>query len=309
MQYICGTTDIQITKESVVVLGNFDGVHRGHQKLLHKAKVKAKEKNLVAIALSFYPHPTWVLGNHPKPLVMSRQDRKHKIREEGMDVFIEYPFTIEFADISPEFFFKEVLINKLQARVVVVGSNYFFGKNKAGNVENMKVLGEKYDVEIIVVDTVKKDGQIISSTHIRNLINECKMEEAETLLGHPYTVIGTVVHGKKLGRTIGFPTINIIADPDRIHPPNGVYATTVKVYNHIYMGITNVGYNPTVGSSMKMIETHIIDFSGEIYGQEVEVAFHKFIRPEKKFNNVEELSRQIGIDTEVGRIFLNEHMK
>lgn len=309
MQYICGTTDIQITRESVVVLGNFDGVHKGHQKLLHEAIAKAKTNNLIAIALSFYPHPTWVLGNHPKPLVMSRQDRKHQIKEEGMDVFIEYPFTIDFSDISPETFFKEVLVDKLHARAVVVGSNYFFGKNKVGNATYMRTLGEKYDVEILVVDTVKQDGHVISSTHIRHLISQGDMEEAENFLGHPYTVVGTVVHGKKLGRTIGFPTINMIADPDRIHPPNGVYATTVKVYNQYYMGITNVGYNPTVGSDYKMIETHIIDFSGEIYGEQVEVSFHKFIRSEKKFNNVDELSRQIARDTEVGKNFLAAHMK
>lgn len=309
MRYICGSTDIQITGESVVVLGNFDGVHKGHQRLLHEAKQQARDKHLLAIALSFYPHPTWVLGNNPKPLVMSRQDRKHQMKIEGMDVFIEYPFTIEFSHISPEVFFKNVLLKELHAKVVVVGSNYFFGKNKIGNAEYMQELGQKYNVEILVVDTVKKDGQIISSTHIRQLISEGKMEQAESFLGHPYIVIGTVVHGKKLGRTIGFPTINMIAEPSRIHPPNGVYATTVKVYNQEYMGITNVGYNPTVGSKNKMIETHILNFSGEIYGEEVEVAFHKFIRPEKKFNNVEELSQQIAKDTEIGKNFLAMHMK
>lgn len=309
MRYICGSTDIQITGESVVVLGNFDGVHKGHQRLLHEAKQQARDKDLLAIALSFYPHPTWVLGNNPKPLVMSRQDRKHQMKIEGMDVFIEYPFTIEFSHISPEVFFKNVLVEELHAKVVVVGSNYFFGKNKIGNAKYMQELGQKYNVEILVVDTVKKDGQIISSTHIRQLISEGKMEQAESFLGHPYMVIGTVVHGKKLGRTIGFPTINMIAEPSRIHPPNGVYATTVKVYNQEYMGITNVGYNPTVGSTNKMIETHILNFSGEIYGEEVEVAFHKFIRPEKKFNNVEELSQQIAKDTEIGQNFLAMHMK
>ncbi|MEF9958439.1 MAG: bifunctional riboflavin kinase/FAD synthetase [Niameybacter sp.] len=309
MQYKCGETTLELEKESVVVLGNFDGVHKGHQKLLQEAKRLAKEKHLLAVALSFYPHPTWVLGNQPKPLVMSRQDRKHRIKEEGMDVFIEYPFNNAFASISPEQFFKEVLLDKLHVHAIVIGSNYFFGKGKTGNVACMRALGEKYDVEIIVVDTVKIEGEVISSTHIRRLISEGKMEESKELLGHPYTVVGTVVHGRKIGRTIGFPTLNMIADPDRIHPPNGVYATTVKVYNHQYMGITNVGYNPTVGGSMKMIETHLMDFEGDLYGAEIEVSFHRFIRAERKFENIEALSRQIATDTEQVRIFLRNMQK
>lgn len=309
MQYICGETTFELERESVVALGNFDGVHKGHQKLLQRAVSLAKEKNILAVALSFYPHPTWVLGNNPKPLVMSRQDRKHQIKEEGVDVFIEYPFTVEFAAISPEVFFKEIIVEKLHAKAVVIGSNYFFGKGKAGNVECMRKLGEKYDVEILVVDIVKIDGKVISSTNIRTLISEGKMEEVKELLGHPYSVIGTVIHGKKLGRTIGFPTLNIIADPDRIHPPNGVYATTVKVYNSTYWGITNIGYNPTVGGQTKMIETHLMDYEGNLYGEKIEVAFHHYIRSEKKFNDVEMLSRQISTDTELARIFLSNMTK
>lgn len=309
MQYICGETTFGLERESVVALGNFDGVHKGHQKLLQRVTRLAKEKNFLAVALSFYPHPTWVLGNNPKPLVMSRQDRKHWIKEEGVDIFIEYPFTVEFAAISPEVFFKEILVEKLHAKAVVIGSNYFFGKGKAGNVECMRKLGEKYDVEIQVVDIVKIDGKVISSTNIRSLISEGKMEEANELLGRPYSVIGTVIHGKKLGRTIGFPTLNIIADSDRIHPPNGVYATTVKVYNDTYWGITNIGYNPTVGGQTKMIETHLMDYTGDLYGEEIEVFFHHFIRSEKKFTDVEMLSSQIAADTKKARIFLSNMLK
>lgn len=296
MKYICQETDIKIDEQSVVVLGNFDGVHKGHQKLFTTALNKAKAQGRVAIALSFYPHPTWVLGHHPKPLIMSRRDRKNKVMSSGMDVFIEYPFTKAFARISPETFFKEVLVDKLNAKVVVVGSNYFFGKDKKGDVSYLRTLGEKYNVEICAVDTVQEDGCVISSTHIRQLIIEGKMEKANELLDHPYTIVGTVVHGRKLGRTIGFPTINLIADPDRVYPPNGVYATKVKVYNQYYVGITNVGYNPTVGNTIKMIETHICDFESTLYGEEVEVAFYHFIRAEKKFNNIEELSAQINQD-------------
>lgn len=309
MQYICGETITGIEKASVVALGNFDGVHKGHQKLLQKATSLAKKKDFLAVALSFYPHPTWVLGNNPKPLVMSRQDRRHQIEKEGIDLFIEYPFTVEFANISPELFFAEILIKKLHAKAVVIGSNYFFGKNKAGNVECMRKLGEKYDVEILVVDIVKIDGQVISSTKIRSLITQGKMEDAKELLGHPYSVMGTVIHGKKLGRTIGFPTLNMEADSDRIYPPNGVYATTVKVYNDTYWGITNIGYNPTVDGKTKMIETHLIDYEGHLYGEQVEISFHHFIRGEKRFDSVAELAHQITIDTELARNFLSNLSK
>ena len=305
MKYTCETTEVMLDHESIVVLGNFDGVHRGHQKLLNVALSKAKSEKRLAVALSFYPHPTWVLGNHPKPLIMSRLDRKHKIKAMGMDVFIEYPFTKAFAAITPEDFFKSILVDKLRAKCVVVGQNYYFGKQKQGDVNYLRVLGEKYDVEIVAVDTVELNQQVISSTHIRGLIQEGKMEAAAEELGHPYTVTGRVVHGKKLGRTMGFPTINIIADPDRIYPPNGVYASKIKVYNQIYLGITNVGYNPTVKNNVKMIETNIFDFDKMIYGEEVEVDFYTFIRSEKKFDSLEALFNQIEKDKGIAKTFFD----
>lgn len=309
MQYICGKSHIQVERNSVVALGNFDGVHRGHQRLLEMALSVAHEKKLLAVALSFYPHPTMVLGKSPKPLVMSRRDRKNKMMEIGMDVFIEYPFTKSFASISPKVFFEEILLDQLHAKTIVVGSNYYFGKDKKGDINFLKMMGDLHEVDICVVDTVEDNGQVISSTHIRELIQQGKMEKAEELLGHPYTIIGSVVHGKKVGRHIGFPTINLIADPDRVYPPNGVYATIVRVCNKLYMGITNIGYNPTVGGQQKMIETHIFDFEQEIYGEEVEVMFYKYIRPEQKFSGIDALSAQIAIDKEKAIIFLRDKLK
>lgn len=309
MQYVCGESNIQIPKNSVVALGNFDGVHRGHQKLLETALQKAKQMELLTIALSFYPHPTMVLGKSPKPLVMSRRDRKNKMTEMGMDVFIEYPFTKDFANISPRTFFEEILMKQLKAKVIVVGSNYYFGKDKEGDTYFLKMMGELHGIDVCILDTVEEDGQVISSTHIRQLIQKGDMKKAEALLGHPYTIIGSVVHGRKLGRTIGFPTINIIADPDRVYPPNGVYATLVKVYNKYFLGITNIGYNPTVGGKQKMVETHLFDFSEDIYGEEVEIMFYHHIRPEEKFSGIEALSEQIRLDKEKARFMLADKLK
>lgn len=298
MQYIYGTTDITQSEESVVVLGNFDGVHRGHQQLFEIGRQSGQKKGLKTIVFSFHPHPTWIIGKHAKPLIMSRRDKKDIVSELKMDLLIEYPFTKEFAAISPEQFFVEIIINKLKAKVLVIGSNYYFGKGKQGDSDYMCKLGEHYNVDVRVVDTIKMDGKMISSSRIRELISQGNIQMANELLGHPYTIVGNVVQGKQLGRTIGFPTINIIADPDRIYPPNGVYATKVKVYNHEYMGMTNIGYNPTVNGTRKMIETHILGFDQDLYGQEVKMYFYDYIRHEQKFDSVQVLAKQIERDRE-----------
>lgn len=304
MQYIYDTAEITRHEESVVVLGNFDGVHKGHQQLFKVARIEANKRGLDSVVFSFYPHPTWVIGKHPKSLLMSRRDKKLMVEHLGMDVLVEYPFTKDFASISPEEFFKEILIKKLKARVLVVGSNYYFGKDKAGNPESLQQLGLEYDVEVRVVEAVMENHQMISSSQIRKFILDGEIESANEMLGHPYMIVGNVVQGKQLGRTLGFPTLNLIADPDRVYPPNGVYATKVKVYSKTYLGMTNIGYNPTVNGEIKMIETHLFDFNQNIYGQSVEVDFYHFIRPEQKFENVEALQEQLCKDqTKILKIF------
>ena len=306
MQYIYGTADIMRQEDCVVVLGNFDGVHKGHQRLFQVAKDRAKANGLETVVFSFYPHPTWVIGDNRKALIMSRRDKKQVIGEMGIDELIEYPFTKTFAAISPETFFVDILMKRLKAKILVVGSNYYFGKGKTGTPNFLRQLGEKYNIEVCIVDAVKIGGSMISSSSIRKLILEGNMEQANEMLGHPYMVVGNVVQGKQLGRTIGFPTINLIADPDRVYPPNGVYATFVKVYNKVYMGMTNIGINPTVLGQKKMIETHIFNYDADIYGEAVEIYFYHFIRPEQKFKDVETLKVQIEKDKcQVEKIFAN----
>ncbi|MDF2612643.1 MAG: riboflavin biosynthesis protein RibF [Clostridia bacterium] len=303
MQYIYGTTDIEQKENSIVVLGNFDGVHIGHQKLFELAREKAKENRLQIVVFSFYPHPSWVIGGSPKSLLMSRRDKEETIKTLQIDTLIEYPFTREFASISAERFFVDILISKLKAKVIIIGSNYYFGRGKEGNQKYLYELGQKYDVQVCVVDAVKIDGKIVSSSAIRDLITEGELETANRLLGHTYSIIGTVVRGKMLGRTIGFPTVNIKAESDRIYPPKGVYATKIQVYNREYLGMTNIGYNPTVNGSHKMIETHIFGFDEELYGEEVRVYFYSYIRAEKKFSNVTLLAEQIQKDKQQVQMF------
>lgn len=301
MQYIYGTKNIKLIQKSVVILGNFDGVHLGHQKLFKVAKDIAKERGLQTVAFSFYPHPTWVLGNSPKPLLMSRIEKKNKIEELGIDVYVEYPFNLEISQIQPLDFITDVLLEKLNAQVVVIGSNYFFGKDKQGNAIYMKQMTKEYGFEVVALQEVRKDNIVVSSTFIRDLILNGKIDIAMSLLGQPYTVRGTIVLGKQLGRTLGFPTINIIPDIVKVLPPNGVYITKLWLLNKEYYGLTNIGYNPTVNGKTKMVETHVFDFTEDVYGKEVKIEFLDYIRPEIKFNSLRELVEQINKDKEFAK--------
>lgn len=296
MQYIYGATEVTRAGGSVVILGNFDGVHKGHQRLFEIAKEEAMKEHLTTVVFSFYPHPTWIIGDNKKSLLMSRRDKKKLIESLGIDVLVEYPFTKEFARISAETFVRELLVKQLKAKVLVIGSNYFFGRDKEGDPHFLTKIGKQYGIKVHVVEAVVQNGSMISSTHIRELIREGRIEEAREMLGHPYMIVGEVIKGKQLGRTIGFPTANLEADPYRVYPPKGVYATKVKVYSNVYMGMTNIGVNPTVCGKKKMIETHLLDFNYNLYGQEIEIDFYKYIRPEIKFDNIKALKEQMMSD-------------
>ena len=293
MQYISEPSRIERDKPSVVALGNFDGVHRGHQKLFKLAKEESQRLNIETIVFSFYPHPTWVVGGKKKSLIMSQEEKRNIIESIGIDVLIEYPFTKDFANMPPEEFFVNILVNKLHTKVLVVGSNYYFGKGKQGGVELLKELGERYNVKVVIVDAVLEGDEIISSSRIRKLISSGNIEMANKLAGYPYSVSGTIVKGNQLGRKLGFPTINIMTEEHRAYPPNGVYATKVYIDQKQYLGITNIGYAPTVDVEVKRIETYIYDFNEDVYGKHAKVEFYKFIRPERKFNGIEELKCEV----------------
>ena len=280
MQYIYGTTNIKLLEGTIVILGNFDGVHIGHQELFQIAKSVGKTKGLKTVLFSFFPHPTWILGTNPKPLLMSREEKKDKIEKLGIDIYVEYPFSVGFSQISAKAFITEILLKKLNGKAVVIGANYFFGKNKQGNVAYMHKLGQKYNFDVFVVNEIKEDETTVSSTYIRDLILNGEIAKANQLLGHLYKVKGIVTKGKQLGRTLGFPTINIIPDMAKIVPPNGVYITKVWLRGKMYNGIANVGFNPTVNGDVKKVETYIFDFSENVYGEEASIGFIKYIRPE-----------------------------
>ena len=296
MEHINGVENIKLKEESVVILGNFDGIHLGHQKLFEEAKQIAHEKGLKTVLFSFFPHPTWVLGNNPKSLLMSREEKKDRIKELGIDIYIEYPFSAEFAQMSGEDFVTKILLEKLNCKIVSIGKNYFFGQNQEGDVAYMRALARKYNFEVLVVEELRKNDKTVSSTLIRQLVEDGEIDLANQLIGQAYKLRGTIIKGKQLGRTLGFPTVNLIPDPIKVLPPNGVYITKAHLLGKVYYGLTNIGFNPTVDGNEKKAETFIFDFCSDVYGEEITIEIIKHIRPEIKFNSLVELTTQMNKD-------------
>jgi riboflavin kinase/FMN adenylyltransferase len=303
MDYIEGN-DIVLDKFTAITLGNFDGIHLGHRKLIDTVKQYAGENDMLSVVCSFLPHPKLVFKDQENfALILTPQEKYERIAKMGVDCYINFLFTEKFANISAEQFAEKYLFQQLKCKIVVVGEDYTFGSHKKGTPELLKKIGAKYDAKVITIPKVMIDGQLVSSSRIRSLLEKSELEQANELLHEPYSIIGTVVEGKKLGRTLGFPTLNILADPIKLFPSNGVYATRTLYSGITYNSVTNIGYNPTVDGKVKTIETNVLDFNQFVYGQTIEVQFLKFFRPEKAFNSVDELKLQIDSDSLKARAY------
>ncbi len=297
----------KIKENTSITIGNFDGVHKAHKKLIEMAIGcgKSFDGGLKTLVLSFYPHPVaFFRSGSFKPLVTS-EEKQLLLNQLDVDFFVEFPFE-EVVTVEPEQFFKEILIDKLGCKALTVGEDYRFGKNRAGDINLLKQLGEKYGVTVNVMSDIYYEGRRISSTAIRECIEKKDFELAEKMLARPYFAMGKVTSGKSIGRTIGFPTLNISTHEDKLYPSNGVYITTTEHGGYIYKSITNIGVKPTVGENERVIETFLFDFSGnDLYGEEIVVNFHKWVRDEKKFGDVSELKEQIAKDKAVAERFFD----
>jgi riboflavin kinase/FMN adenylyltransferase len=290
------STDFHIDGSSAVTLGNFDGIHIGHQELIKTVEYYSKRDGLTSVMFSFYPHPVAFFDKkHNFQTLLSPQEKMFVAEKLNIDVLVQYPFTRDFASLSPEDFFK-LLVEKTSCKVLVVGENYAFGKNRAGDLKRLTQLGELYGVKVIGISSVNSDGERVSSTRIRGLIAKADMEEVTKLLGKPYIVIGNVEHGDKRGRKMNFPTVNLNPPNEKMLPPDGVYFSKVIYDGRKFDGITNVGTNPTFGENYRRVETHILNFDEEIYGKEVVVGLFKKIRDEVRFENMDKLKAQLEKD-------------
>lgn len=297
-------TDRQIEQNcpTAVTLGNFDGLHMGHRALIGLMKQFAAEEELKSIVFTFSPHPQLYFKRKENfALVMSPEEKKFTVEHLEVDCYIEYPFDETFSAMSPEEFAIGLVFEKLQCKVLVVGENYKFGANQAGDSDLLKDLGAKYGVKVITVPSVLFDDNRVSSSRIRQCLIDKNLELANRMLTVPYFILGEVAKGKKLGRTIGFPTVNIETHPLKLFPPNGVYATTTWYNGNLYHGVTNIGKNPTVNGTFKVVETYLFDFNETVYGEILQTYFFHFIRSEKKFPSVEELRLQMERDADSAR--------
>jgi riboflavin kinase/FMN adenylyltransferase len=295
-------------KNAVISIGNFDGVHIGHQALFHQVIEKAEAINGTSVAMTFEPHPLRVLKqNNLPPLITLYEQKTELIARSGIDVLICVPFTREFAALSAKEFVVDLLINRIGMSAIVVGEDYTFGRNREGNLELLQSMTGQHNFEVIRVDWVqiaKNYPGRISSTRARKLVMEGKVAEVQQLLGRHYQLRGLVTTGRdRGGKLLGFPTANINLH-DELCPKTGVYAVTVECRGQHFQGVANIGYSPTFEDRMFTVEVHILDFNQNIYGQKIKINFVRRIRDEIKFASIEQLSEQIKQDVVEARNIL-----
>jgi len=287
---------------SVVTLGNFDGVHLGHQKIFEKVKEEASKIHGEGVVITFEPHPLKVLAPEKfLPLLTPFRKKMMLIEKTGIKTVFCIEFSLAFSKILPLDFIKNILVEKMKVKKVIIGYNYHFGKEQKGDAQTLKDAGKSFDFEVEIVEPLKVGQTIVSSSKIRDLIQGGEVEEASKLLGRDYLIIGKVVEGAKRGKNLGFPTANLEIS-DELYPKTGVYAVDVEWNHQRFYGVANVGFNPTfVNEQCKKegqfsLEVHILNFKQEIYGEEVQVNFRRRIRDEIRFDSPSLLIRQIQKD-------------
>ena len=292
-------------KSPVVTLGNFDGVHTGHQKVLKALKERARKLKLPSVVYTFEPHPLKVVAPHKSPPLLTTLEEKIRlIKASAIDYLVLARFTKEFASQHPKEFVADVLVRRLKVKEVWVGHDYAFGKRRRGTIEYLKKLGQELGFKIYLVPAYKKRRVIVSSSKIREYIQNGKIKEAAEFLGRPYSVYGKVVKGRNIGKHLGFPTANIETHNELI-PKNGIYAVRVRLNNNTYKGAANIGFAPTFHITKRAVEVHIIGFKKNIYGKKLKMEFIQRLRDEKIFRNTEELAIQIKKDVEKIEKILN----
>lgn len=303
MRLITNTLDFQITEETVVAIGKFDGIHKGHKLLIDKV-LSLKQKGLLSVVFTFDPPPYVLFGGKEQRYITSKEEKRSLFAKMGIDILIEFPLTEKSAAMEPETFVEDVLVGKMHAKAVVAGEDVSFGNKGRGDAALLQKMAQDLDFMVALVEKKRYHGREISSTYVREEILNGNMDQVSEMLGEPYHFIGEVVYGKQLGRTLGMPTANLIVPEDKLLPPSGVYFSRVLFEGKSYRAITNIGTKPTVSQKAQMgVETYIYDYDGNLYGKEIRVELLSFKRPEKKFSGIEELKAQMEQDIAAGAVY------
>jgi riboflavin kinase/FMN adenylyltransferase len=286
-----------------LAIGVFDGVHRGHQAVISTSTSHARSGNGTPLVVTFDPHPVKVLRPNDAPhLLTATQHKIALIRDLGVDHLLVINFDKKFAATPPEKFVEQLVAHSKPLREICVGHEWSFGKDRRGNLDLLKELGARFHFDVVGIPPVKVSGAVVSSTAIRQAVEKGDFATAAVMLGREYTILGTVKAGEKLGKKLGYPTANLSAHSEQF-PPNGVYLAEAWIQGVLYHGVVNLGYRPTVsgGRSERVLEIYLLDFNRDIYGENVEVRFVRYLRPERKFDNLEALVRQIDADVQQAR--------
>ena len=307
MEIIRSLEEIKDIDKTAVALGNFDGVHLGHQELIRETVEQGEADGVKSAVFTFSNHPSNIIPGAKAVKSILTEDRKSEIIESlGVDYLFNVPFTEELMNLEAEDFVKEILVDRLNVKTAFCGFNYQFGARAFGTPEILEIYGKKYGFDVFEMAPFEIDGKVVSSSLIRLLISKGCVNRCEEFMGRNYEVGGEVVVGNRLGRSLGFPTSNLNIDETMVTPPNGVYTTYCDYKGVKYPSITNVGVKPTVGTFEKNIETHIFDFDKELYGKHITVEFLKKMRDEEKFDSLKDLSAQIIKDCEKAKVWFAE---
>ena len=298
MKKINGINDFSINTPSILTLGTFDGVHKGHQKILRKLNSEAKKNKLKSIVLTFFPHPRTVLN--PKStlrLINTIKERTELFEKSKIDILITHPFDKNFSELSPEKFVKEILVEKLNIKKILIGYDHRFGKNRKAGIKDLKKFGLKYDFEVIEIGVQEQNNVSISSTKIRKSIENGNINKAKSYLGYDFSIEGEVIKGNAIGRTIGFPTANLNIEEDyKLVPKRGVYLINTFLDNKKVFGMMNIGVKPTLKIDQETIEVNLFNWDQNLYGKVIKVFTLEYIRDERKFDSIIDLEKQIKLD-------------
>ncbi|RCL65362.1 MAG: bifunctional riboflavin kinase/FAD synthetase [Cryomorphaceae bacterium] len=298
MKKINGINDFSINSPSILTLGTFDGVHKGHQKILRKLNSEAKKNKLKSIVLTFFPHPRTVLN--PKStlrLINTIKERTELFEKSKIDILITHPFDKNFSELSPEKFVKDILVEKLNIKKILIGYDHRFGKNRTAGIEDLKKFGLKYNFEVIEISVQEQNNVSISSTKIRKSIENGNIKKAKSYLGYDFSIEGEVIKGNAIGRTIGFPTANLNIEEDyKLVPKRGVYLINTFLDNKKVFGMMNIGVKPTLKIDQETIEVNLFNWDQNLYGKVIKVFTLDYIRDERKFDSIMDLEEQIKLD-------------